>query len=392
VPPDSLTALGNFTHAAWQVGDVGICEPEPSPESNDKSKLEGGSSNTDEAKDGKGEGKTPQGSTSGSGGSGEKRTSHVKISRKRRPAGRNYRPPAQARREKEKQKKVEQRERRKQSDIYNCGIVSRTHTRLDVLWQDASWEEGIESVSLIPVKDLLDSDFWPDDFVQEVGESMQMQILENATEGDVVNVDEVSGKATSLSKMMANIMLDGASVDESVRAVQLSRRRGHRLGIIRKVDAAARTCVVRWLAEEVGEQEAKRDEGETSGKDKGKEKEEEVSFYSIMLHPDFKYRVGDIVLRLADASNPTDSEPSSSGSDPATTSTSSSSTSTTTSSAGNNDAGRWVGQLVKLDQGKLVVKWADGSQEHVGPQEIYALDRYALAIYDYLILTTFISK
>jgi hypothetical protein len=47
-------------------------------------------------------------------------------------------------------------------------MIMRTHTRVTVMWQDATREEGVPSVSLIPLHDLLDADFWPQDFVQEV--------------------------------------------------------------------------------------------------------------------------------------------------------------------------------------------------------------------------------
>ncbi len=47
-------------------------------------------------------------------------------------------------------------------------MIMRTRTRVTVMWQDAAREEGVPSVSLIPLHDLLDADFWPQDFVQEV--------------------------------------------------------------------------------------------------------------------------------------------------------------------------------------------------------------------------------
>lgn len=68
-------------------------------------------------------------------------------------------------REKKQQQTQKQKERKSEA---RCGMIMRTRTRVTVMWQDATREEGVPSVSLIPLHDLLDADFWPQDFVQEV--------------------------------------------------------------------------------------------------------------------------------------------------------------------------------------------------------------------------------
>ena len=60
------------------------------------------------------------------------------------------------------------RKKKERKSEARCGMITRTRTCVTVMWQDATREEGVPSISLIPLHDLLDADFWPQDFVQEV--------------------------------------------------------------------------------------------------------------------------------------------------------------------------------------------------------------------------------
>lgn len=53
-------------------------------------------------------------------------------------------------------------------------------------------------------------------------------------------------------------------------------------GVIRKSDNVQRTCQIKWLDSELNECER------------------QVSVYDIGEHPDFSFKVGDIVMRLVD--------------------------------------------------------------------------------------------
>jgi hypothetical protein len=74
---------------------------------------------------------------------------------------------AKKNKQREKQQQMQQQKDRRKAET-RCGMIMRTRTRVTVTWQDATCEEAIPSVSLIPLHDLLDADFWPQDFVQEV--------------------------------------------------------------------------------------------------------------------------------------------------------------------------------------------------------------------------------
>ena len=156
------------------------------------------------------------------------------------------------------------------------------------MWQNRVIQRAIEAKSLVPVKNLLDSDFWPEDFVvrvkpleeEEATTTSLSQTQQLQQQDPVVDVEAVEGKGFVVKK-----------IDSTLSKAQ-------RLGIIKRVDAAGRTCVVRWMDREVVKGEVveegrkrKRWEGEV----------EEVSFYEIMCHPDFTYSVGTVVLRLPSA-------------------------------------------------------------------------------------------
>lgn len=85
-------------------------------------------------------------------------------------------------------------------------VITKTKTKVDVLWQNGSKSLGLDSQTLHPVNNLGDHDFWPGQFV-----------LEKAISEDV----HVSG--------------------------------GQKWGVVRNVDAQERTVTVIWKAEESDE-------------------------------------------------------------------------------------------------------------------------------------------
>ncbi len=119
-------------------------------------------------------------------------------------------------------------------------LVVSTRTVLDVLWQDATRSNNVNTCSLIPVDHLGDHDFWPEQYVLERG-------------------------------------ADGEGMENEVR----------RAGVVKSVDAKKHTAVVRWLkAIEHPKEHQEFD------------KEETVSVYELLEHPDYAYCLGDVVIRL----------------------------------------------------------------------------------------------
>jgi hypothetical protein len=70
---------------------------------------------------------------------------------------------------------------------------------------------------------------------------------------------------------------------------------------------------------------------------------EEVSVYSVTSHPDFDFRMGDVVVKLPQAG--ATSIPS-----------------------------QWAGQILDIHSGKMKVCWVDKSMSLLGPEEIYPID------------------
>lgn len=352
--PSELTVLNHYHYANWQIFDVALIDPEPQqgPEQPQQAQA------PQPAGRGQGGQKGGQGAGSGRGQQqGAQKAPQSKYLAKKNKL-----------REKKQQQQQKQKERKSEA---RCGIIMRTRTRVTVMWQDATREEGVPSVSLTPLHDLLDADFWPQDFVQEV-----VEIQPTDAEND--ERDIVTGKTNSLRKVMERLHLSSAGAaedqpaaaaeaettptptDEDQSAAPVAAK--SRLGIVKKVDSAARTCVVRWLtgqhtkASEKAESENENEkmeveEEESAAKNEDEGEEEEVSFYQIMIHPDFKYRLGDLVLKLPGT-----------GGDSAALEQQESA------------QGQWVGELVGLRDGKLLVQWSDSTTSWVGPEQVYALD------------------
>ncbi|XP_076068516.1 (E3-independent) E2 ubiquitin-conjugating enzyme UBE2O isoform X2 [Oratosquilla oratoria] len=115
-----------------------------------------------------------------------------------------------------------------------------TSSRADVVWQDGTLENNISSTVLYPIHHLDDQEFFPGDFVVEQHESNP-----------------------------------------------------HEYGVVQKVDHGGRTSIVKWF------------QTYTAGSEPQPHflSEQEVSVYDLRDHPDFRYRPGSVVIRVANFEN-----------------------------------------------------------------------------------------
>ena len=112
-----------------------------------------------------------------------------------------------------------------------------TCSEVDVMWQDGTEEAGIPSTELYPIQHLDDHEFFPGDFVTETKEGFHP----------------------------------------------------HSYGVVQDVSHADRTCRVRWLRTYTEGHQPRPVYVETT----------EASAYDLKDHPDFRYRPGAIVIRVA---------------------------------------------------------------------------------------------
>lgn len=188
----------------------------------------------------------------------------------------------------------------------------------------------------------------------------QSQVVETQFDNQDEDRDAITGKTNNLRKVLERLHINSEAGSSGQDEPTSSEQSGNmnnsagelpaqtaqfRLGIIKKVDSAGRTCIVRWLNDAEGDDKGKDKEKEINEEEEG----EEVSFYQIMIHSDFKYRLGDVLLRLPKESN---------------------------GEAMNE--GQWVGELIGLKNGKLLVQWSDSTRSWVAPGDVYALDTYVL--------------
>nr|XP_005993275.1 PREDICTED: (E3-independent) E2 ubiquitin-conjugating enzyme isoform X2 [Latimeria chalumnae] len=194
---------------------------------------------------------------------------------------------------KHKKKKTKVFREFKPGDRVTVEVVS-TKTSADVMWQDGTVETNIRSNDLLPIRHLDNNEFCPGDFV----------------------VDK----------------RDNAAQDSGV------------YGVIQSGDHLGRTCAVKWFKPLPGGNSV-----ELVGE------EDDVSVYDIADHPDFHFRITDIVIRIAEEGQDLtkrDEEPS-------------------------------VGQVARVDvSGKVEVVWADNSRTIVLPQHLYNVE-YDLEESDY---------
>ncbi|CAG5032997.1 unnamed protein product [Parnassius apollo] len=170
-------------------------------------------------------------------------------------------------------------------------VVETLHTcsRANVVWQDGTIEMGIPSVQLYPIHHLDGQECFPGDFV-------------------------VSG---------------AANVEENQ---QLKHRE---YGVVQRVDHHGRTAIVNWYrtytsADEPVPQMLN---------------ETEMSVYDLKDHPDFQYRPGTVVIRVANFTG--------------------------------EDANCTAGQVIdNFPSGRVKVWWVDGHTSMCWPQDLYKVGEY----------------
>ncbi|KAL6197157.1 hypothetical protein ACLB2K_032769 [Fragaria x ananassa] len=131
--------------------------------------------------------------------------------------------------------------RNPKSKIEEIFVISKTKTKVNVLWQDGSQSLEVDSQILVPVSAINDHEFWPEQFVLE----------------------------------------KGTYDDPNLFSTQ-------RWGVVRGVDAKERTVKVEWKT--ISASGANNLEGE--------QMEEFVSAYELVEHPDYSYCFGDYVFRM----------------------------------------------------------------------------------------------
>ncbi|BES98249.1 Ubiquitin-conjugating enzyme [Nesidiocoris tenuis] len=158
-----------------------------------------------------------------------------------------------------------------------------TSSTADVVWQDGSVQEGIPSTELYPIHHLDDQEFFPGDFVIENNEDACMRVY----------------------------------------------------GVVQSVDHAGRTAAVKWF-KTYASQDCPRPTLLM---------ENEVSVYDLKDHPDFQYRPGIVVIRVANFQ----------GEDEACT----------------------AGQVLdNYPEGRVKVWWVEGHVSMCWPQDLYKVGEY----------------
>ncbi|KAK1375317.1 putative ubiquitin-conjugating enzyme E2 24 [Heracleum sosnowskyi] len=208
----------------------------------------------------------------------------------------------------------------KLQDLY---VIVKTMTKADVLWQDGSQSFGLDSQALFPINIIDAHDFWPDQYVQD--------------SDDQHNTDNP------------------------------------RWGVVRSVDAKERTVRVRWetsTANQVSDPKAIA-------------KEETVSAYQLVEHPDHSYCVGDAVFmlhkgHLSDIAGGKKYEDHETGKgfidEAADRSTDLRQREDQSEYSSKSYLSRF-GIIVDFNNGSVEVKWGTGSKTKVAPHDIFRVDK-----------------
>ncbi|XP_042236826.1 (E3-independent) E2 ubiquitin-conjugating enzyme UBE2O-like isoform X3 [Homarus americanus] len=157
-----------------------------------------------------------------------------------------------------------------------------TTSKADVVWQDGTLEKSILSTVLYPIHHLDDQEFFPGDFVVEQKDSIDP----------------------------------------------------HEYGVVQKVDHGGRTSIVKWFRTY------------TAGSEPRPQFlcEQEMSVYDLRDHPDFRYRPGSVVIRVANFEN---------------------------------DQTCFTGQVLdNFPSGEVSVWWVDGRKSVCYPQDLYKVGEY----------------
>mmetsp|Transcript_17619 Transcript_17619/g.49241 ORF Transcript_17619/g.49241 Transcript_17619/m.49241 type:complete len:1167 (-) Transcript_17619:484-3984(-) len=243
------------------------------------------------------------------------------------------------------------KEGRKAISIPDVFQVVGTRTTVSVQWQDGSVSKDVPAKDLAPVVQFGDHDLWPELFVEEVGDE-----------------DEDP---------------EGAAAAEPPR----------RTGFVRKMDPESRMATVTWLKRlDSGRLELASDSCVT----------EQVSVYELREHPHHMYRLGDVVLRLAETGSTApapilataqapgpaaakESEPSERCGD-------GTAVEDTLTEAGAGEGGTgmsesqacegeadetlsWVGEVIGISNGRPRICWATGQITDVSPESVFVVSR-----------------
>ncbi|KAL8511474.1 hypothetical protein ACS0TY_018030 [Phlomoides rotata] len=207
-------------------------------------------------------------------------------------------------------------------NFQQIAVIVKTKTKIDVQWQDGSQSLGIDSHLLFPVNIVDTHEFWPDSFVLEKGTVEDSQ--------------------------------DPGS---------------QRWGIVRSVDSKERTVKVKWCKLSPGPLDREEDE-----------REEVVSAYELVEHPEYAYDLGGLVFRPHKSTidfmdgnrvNHTISKVYT-GEEADLKAVENSGDQTLNL---NNIFLSCFGTVVGFKQGCVEVKWSSGAVSKVAPYEIYMVDK-----------------
>ncbi|XP_011624445.1 probable ubiquitin-conjugating enzyme E2 24 isoform X2 [Amborella trichopoda] len=215
-------------------------------------------------------------------------------------------------------------------DYEQALIIVKRRTKVDVIWQDGKHTAGIDSQNLLRISDISDHEFWPEQFVLEKG------------------TDE-----------------DGQdSIDK-------------RAGVVKNVDTEERTARVIWLNPELSNGSC--NSNNTFGK------EEVVSVYELVEHPDYSYCPGEIVFKLIPYSEALKGSSSIVRANGQNQSLGISKLAKQVIVSSELSECCWqldksylthIGIVVGIKDGSIEVAWASGDNSKVGPHEIVGIDRH----------------
>lgn len=90
----------------------------------------------------------------------------------------------------------------------------------------------------------------------------------------------------------------------------------------------------------------------------------QVSGYCIAAHPDYQFSIGDVVIRLT--------EPN--------TSPSAAAAAASSSAVAQNPGNPWIGEIIDIYDGQLLVYWSSGIKSLVSANEVFVVEGYSFHI------------
>ncbi|KAK9804890.1 hypothetical protein WJX72_010490 [[Myrmecia] bisecta] len=217
--------------------------------------------------------------------------------------------------------------------------VINTRTVVDVRWQDGGLEQGLAAAECLPFEQQDDHDFWPEDVVEE-------------------KADELADTPPAWRP---------------------------RTGIVQRVNAAARTAVIKWLEKGFDDQAALMDIAclpETT-----------VSVYAIQQHSVYAYALGEVAVLLdgmAERKAPESSraaQPNGASASPRPNSHAGMPASAHAARSGQHTQQQQaqgassvdsllpcVGQIIGMQDGAVKVHWLDGHESVVTRNQIYIVN------------------